>query len=205
MNDWERLPLLISIQKLKSDGATANNLTAILTIALEVHAGLTPPLIASKLIYFGADGVSAFQGKRKGVSKQLKESWAPFVHAQHCLAHKLNLVYKILSELPIFDACEELLRLTYNYFTHNPKKHNEFQELAQLMETKGLKMLKNVKTRWVSLISPLWRVLSEYRSLMAKMHADRNERNWGKKAQVRLLLLLFPFFCSFCFFLFLDL
>jgi len=60
MNDWERLFLLINIQKLESDGTTVNSLTTILTIAIEVHAGLTAPLIASKLICFGADGVSAF-------------------------------------------------------------------------------------------------------------------------------------------------
>jgi hypothetical protein len=37
------------------------------------------------------------------------------------------------------------------------------------METKGLKMLKAVKTRWISMLSPYKRVLSEYRPLLVKM------------------------------------
>jgi len=44
MNDWECLPLLISIQKLESDSTTTNSLMAILTTTLEVHAGLIAPL-----------------------------------------------------------------------------------------------------------------------------------------------------------------
>jgi hypothetical protein len=40
------------------------------------------------------------------------------------------------------------------------------------METKGLKMLKAVKTRWISMLSPCKRVLSEYRPLLVKMGLD---------------------------------
>jgi hypothetical protein len=49
------------------------------------------------------------------------------------------------------------------------------------METKGLKLLKNVKTRWISCIAPLRRLISEFESVMAKMHADKDDKKSGKK------------------------
>lgn len=42
-------------------------------------------------------------------------------------------------------------------------------------------MLRTVETRWVSLIEPLRRLLSEYRTLIYKMTADLSEND---KAEV---------------------
>ena len=58
------------------------------------------------------------------------------------------------------------------YFKHSPKSHLEFVKLVDVMETKGLKLLTNMKTRWVSLIEPLRHIIQEYRVLLAKMKAD---------------------------------
>lgn len=47
-------------------------------------------------------------GKAQG-GMQLKDDWCPYAFEQHCLAHKLNLAYKILSRMGIFsDSKEEL-------------------------------------------------------------------------------------------------
>jgi hypothetical protein len=51
-----------------ADGATANNLTELLMGLLSFKGGLDDASIASKLVCFGADGVSAFQGKRTGMT-----------------------------------------------------------------------------------------------------------------------------------------
>jgi hypothetical protein len=40
------------------------------------------------------------------------------------------------------------------------------------METKGQKMLRNVKTRWISMLSPTKTVLAEYWTLLLKMGLD---------------------------------
>lgn len=55
---------------------------------------------------------------------------------------------------------------------HSPKWHLEFLNLTNMMETHGLKMLCNVKTRWISLLESLKKVLSEYHILLAKMAQD---------------------------------
>jgi hypothetical protein len=62
----------------------------------------------------------------------------------------------------------------HTYFSCRPKRCVELVKLAGIMETKGLKMLKCVKTRWVSMLSPCKRVLSEYRTLVVKMGLDMN-------------------------------
>ena len=103
MQNWSRRPLLLTLQKLDSDGYTADSLLAVITgilahhgkmepdgyIAdsllavitgiLAHHGKMEPDEIAAKLICFGGDGVSSFQGCRNGVSKQLLENWCPFV------------------------------------------------------------------------------------------------------------------------------
>ncbi len=40
------------------------------------------------------------------------------------------------------------------------------------METKGAKILKNVKTPWISMLSPIWHVMVEYKTLLMKMALD---------------------------------
>jgi hypothetical protein len=78
--------------------------------------------------------------------------------------------------MDVMHAIEDLLKVTHAYFVHSPKKYVEFHSLALMLETKGLKLLKNVATRWVSVIGPLRRLLSEYRSVMAKMSVDSTNK-----------------------------
>jgi hypothetical protein len=40
------------------------------------------------------------------------------------------------------------------------------------MEIKGLKVLQNVKTRWIDMLAPLKKVGKKYRTLIAKMAID---------------------------------
>jgi len=46
--------------------------------------------------------------------------------------------------------------------------HFEFIKLIDTMETKGLKMFKNIKTHHISLLDPLQKVKIEYKPLLAK-------------------------------------
>ncbi len=41
---------------------------------------------------------------------------------------------------------EGLFQTLYNYFFESPKRHLEFTKPTKLLETKGAKILKNVKT-----------------------------------------------------------
>jgi hypothetical protein len=115
---------------MESSGATANNLTEILMGALSINCGLEAANIASKLICFGADGASAFQGSKNGIVKQIKDKHAPFVVGVHCCTHKLNLCARSLSSLTVMHTIEDVLQATHSYFAHSPKKVAEFRTLA---------------------------------------------------------------------------
>ncbi len=44
--------------------------------------------------------------------------------------------------------------------------------LANTLETKGLKLLINTETHWMSMLGPLKHVLREYKSFLVEMHMD---------------------------------
>ena len=193
MINWCRVPLLLTIQKIDSSGTTANNLMNLIVSTLSARGGADTDS-AQKLLCFGADEVSSFQGVKTGVTTQIKEKYAPFATGVHCCAHRLNLAAQSLSSLTMMHAVEELLRLTHKYFAHSPKKAVEFKALSQQLESKGLKLLKNVKTRWISCLAPMHRLLAEYKGVIAMMHADKNDKQWSKKARVSLSSFMFSFF-----------
>jgi hypothetical protein len=60
----------------------------------------------------------------------------------------------------------------YLYFYRSNKHHTELHKLADLMKTKGNKLLRNIETRWISMRSLAKRIMSEYMSLMVKMGFD---------------------------------
>lgn len=72
-------------------------------------------------------------------------------------------------------------------FLGSPKQHLEFTKLVEVVETEGLKMLKNVKTRWISLLEPLQCVLGEYKALIVKKAKD-NSSNATTRSNLGLLL-----------------
>ena len=67
---------------------------------------------------------------------------------------------------------EDLLQSWHTYFAHSPKRHLEFVKLAEVLETKGLKILRQVKTKWLSVMSPAIKVMNEYKTLVVKMMED---------------------------------
>lgn len=88
------------------------------------------------------------------------------------MSHRVDLALKTLSKLPVVANVEDLLQVTHGYFAHSSKRHHEFTKLAALMEKKGNKILKQVKTRWISLLKPAKRILQQYSVLVYKMHLD---------------------------------
>lgn len=67
---------------------------------------------------------------------------------------------------------EDVCCVTQKYFAHSPQKYVEFHTLALLLDTKNLKLLKNVITFWMSLIASFKCLMSEYKSVISKMNLD---------------------------------
>jgi len=161
VENYVRVPHLISLQCLV-DGSGANSPTLVITKALQSGRNLTIDQISRRLICFGADDVSTFQGVFMGVTVQIQSKFAPFCTGVHYMAHRCNLAAKLLSTLPIFIVVEQVIQKTHSYFNKSPKRLYEYQKFIEVMETKGLKPLLQVLTRWVSLLESLRRLLVDY-------------------------------------------
>jgi hypothetical protein len=48
------------------------------------------------------------------------------------------------------------------------------------METKGNKILKNVKTQWISMLDPLKRIIVEYKPFLVIMQTNQNSIQMAK-------------------------
>jgi hypothetical protein len=90
-------------------------------------------------------------------------------------SHRTNLAVKTLSSLVVINRIEDLIQSLHSYFARSPKQHLEFVKLAEVLETKGLKILRQVKTRWLSMMSPAIKVMNEYRTLVVKMMEDQDD------------------------------
>lgn len=60
----------------------------------------------NKLLSFGANGISIFQGTRKVVTKKLVDHYAQFMIGNHDVAHQMNLAAKALMDLSIFQSID---------------------------------------------------------------------------------------------------
>jgi len=75
----------------------------------------------------------------------------------HCMAHRWNLAYKIVTTHICVAKVEELIDEVYAYFSRKSKRNVEFQQFA-LGKSDGKRMLKHVHTRWISIFKPIERV-----------------------------------------------
>jgi hypothetical protein len=74
----------------------------------------------------------------------------------------------------------------HNYFAHGPKGHLEASKLVELLERKGNKIFKNIKTHWISMLSLSKKILSEYKTLVVKMVEDNVTADTAKTIYVLL-------------------
>lgn len=103
-------------------------------------------------------GAAIFQGCNTSVGRQIQVKYIPFCQSVHCFACKCTLAFKPLSQVSLIMAVELLFQSSYNYFAHSPKCSHEFTKLNEAIESQGLKLLKNIATRWVSILDLLKRL-----------------------------------------------
>jgi hypothetical protein len=75
------------------------------------------------------------------------------------------------------EKVEYVLQNLYVYFSHNPKKTQEFIELVDIVEMKGQCIVRNILRYDGFQCYSLLRVLSEYKTLVLKMHQCSSVNN----------------------------
>jgi hypothetical protein len=73
------------------------------------------------------------------------------------------------------------------YFNKNPKKHLEFSKLVKILKTKGNKLSKNIKMKWISMLDPTKEVMVEYCTLVVKMALDYLSNNFINLVNFKML------------------
>jgi hypothetical protein len=131
---FSRLPILLSLSRL-TKGNSASAVKECIMTSLSWHGGLVDNAVVERLVCFGANGMSVFQGCRSSVMQQLKDQEAQFILGVHCMAHCTNLAVEPLSMVL---KLEILCQALYSYFNMSSKKHLEFQKLVDIVETEGL-------------------------------------------------------------------
>ena len=179
-----RTPHLLGVMKMV-ENCNAENLYKIVVSHLKDVAGMTDYEIATKLVCVGADGASIMQGHRTGMCVRLQTTVAPYMLPIHCMAHRMNLAYKMVSNHENVAKLEDLIRELHAYMSSSPKRFLEFQKFA-IGITDGKKLLKDVETRWISLYEPACRVREEYPSLVGFMHKYRHEVDRARDLLFRL-------------------
>jgi len=124
MDNWKRVLHLLHLSYM-SEGGTTDHLTNVIMHALISEGGLIYNEIAAKLICFGADSVSTFQGPKSGVTTQIWDKWTPFSLGANCVSYRVNLVVETLSKYLMVSRLEGLFQLVYSYFCHSNKRHSE--------------------------------------------------------------------------------
>ncbi len=80
----------------------------------------------------------------------------------------------------------------YNYFAHIPKHHIDLNSLIDLLEFKGNKLLKNIKTQWI-LVLRCKGIFFKYKLLVVKMvenngHIENAKANYELLCDIEMLL-----------------
>jgi len=93
----------------------SNNLTPTIVRSLANLGGLLMVNIANKVVCFGAENVTIFQGLKIGVNVQFMNKQNPFIVCIHCMAHQCNLAMQIFSSLSLIVKNEAFFSFMYTH------------------------------------------------------------------------------------------
>jgi hypothetical protein len=69
---------------------------------------------------------------------------------------------------------EDFLQTFYGYLFSSPNHHFQFTKLVAIVKIKALKVIWNLKTKWISMFQPFKCVRNKYRNLIIKMETNYN-------------------------------
>jgi hypothetical protein len=121
VNDHVRHSYLLGIHKMM-ENSTTQNIYELVIKTLKGIGGMDHLVIAKNLVCVGADGATIMQGKRNRLCVKLELSASPFMISIHCMSHRMNLAFKIVSKFPRVSKVEDLVHETHAYVCRSPKR-----------------------------------------------------------------------------------
>ena len=133
----------------------------------------------SKVVGFESDTTNVMIGKHNSVLSRVKNK-QPNVFSQGCVCHLSNLC--LLAGVKVLpNDIDDFFVDLYYFFNKSAKRKEEFREFQEFTNTKQLKVLKHVKTHWLSLEKVVKRALDQWSALHA--YFDKEAEN-DKSARV---------------------
>jgi hypothetical protein len=112
---------------------------------------------------------------------QLEGKHTPFMLNVHHVTHRTNLVVQMLFQLTLVAKIKLMLQFVYNYYSQSPTRSLERSRLSEFKEQKVFKILCNVKTCWISMLSPTKKIFAKYKSLIVHMFDEQTANTSTKK------------------------
>ncbi len=119
---------------------------------LKKDGGVYDADVVAKLMSFGFNSVHVFQGMQNGFTHQIQDKFTPHLEGNHYMAHHTNLIVQICFKYLLWSTLKTCFSAPLIFF-HHPNRHIELFKLENLMKLKGNKILRNVKTHWISMLS----------------------------------------------------
>ena len=96
--------------------STTENIYELVIDSLKEIGGMDHSLIAKKLISIGAYGVSLMQGQWNCLCAIMQLLTSPYMLSIHCMAHRMNLAFKIVRKFSLVLKVEYLVCEVCAYF-----------------------------------------------------------------------------------------
>ncbi|CAD6210503.1 GSCOCG00010903001-RA-CDS, partial [Cotesia congregata] len=145
----------------KISDATANGIYSALKQQLEADG-----LPLKNLVGIEVDSANVNVGANHSVSTLLRED-LPDIIVIKCICHSLHLCAKKAAEL-LPRQLEYLIRETHNWFSHSPKRKDEYKEIYNIINngTGNPKKIAGLSgTRWLARYSAIDTILSQWDEL----------------------------------------
>ena len=120
VNDHIMHSYLVGIHKM-TKSSTSENIYELVIDSLKKISGMDHSTIAKKLVCVGADGASVMQGQRNGLCARMQLSASSYMLSIHCMVHRTNLAFKIVSNFSLVSKVEYLVHEVHAYFCRSPK------------------------------------------------------------------------------------
>jgi hypothetical protein len=123
----------------------------------------------ANIVGYASDNASVMMGVKDSFKTRLEKKVRELVVIP-CICHSAHLVASHAAEL-LPKSAEGLLHMLYSYYSKSPKRQGNLNKLQETFGEARGKLLNPAKTRWLSLLSCITRVLDLWDVLLADFRA----------------------------------
>ena len=121
---------LLEIQKM-TQSCNAKNLCNLIVSCQKYIERMENYEIATKFTCVGVDGTFVMQWNKNGLCVNIQKTYAMYMIAIHCMAHIMNLSYKIVNNFEIVAKVKELVHDIHSYFIYSSKRIVQFKNFIE--------------------------------------------------------------------------